>query len=161
MATPTYDLLDSTTLTSSASSVTFSSISQDYRDLILVCDVIGTALSQASFRVNGDSGSNYNNVEMAGNGSSASSGAGSNQTSGFVDYNASSISNAVRSTLTLQALDYSATDKHKSFLFRGGRSDGWVNASALRWANTSGITSIQISGSFAATSQFHLYGIAS
>ena len=41
MATPTYTLIDSTTLTSSASSVTFSSISATGKgDLVLVSNVI-------------------------------------------------------------------------------------------------------------------------
>jgi hypothetical protein len=158
----TYTLIDSVTLGSSASSVTFSSISATGKgDLVLVCDVIGTALAQASFRVNADSGSNYNNVEMSGNGSTTNTGAGSSGTSGFVDYNAVSISNTVRSTLTLQALDYSATDKHKSFLYRGGNAGSSINASALRWASTSAITSLTFYGSFAATSTFNLYQIVS
>ena len=161
MATPTYTLIDSVTLASSASSVTFSSISAAGKgDLVLVCDVIGTAASQASFRVNSDSGSNYNNVEMSAV-DSVSSGAGSNNTSGLVDYNATSIWTA-RTSFTLQALDFSATDKHKSFLFRGNNTHRpSVNASALRWASTSAITSLTFYGSFAATSTFHLYQIVS
>jgi hypothetical protein len=159
----TYTLIDSVTLTTSAASVTFSSISAAGKgDLVLVCDVIGTGFAQASFRVNADSSSNYNNVEMSGDGSSTASGAGSSQTSGYVDYNSSSLSNSVRSTLTLQALDFSATDKDKSFLYRGGRADGRVNASALRWTSTSAITSLTFyANQFAATSTFHLYQIVS
>jgi hypothetical protein len=42
MPTPTYDLIESTALGSSASSITFSSIPSTYRDLVLVIDVIGT-----------------------------------------------------------------------------------------------------------------------
>jgi hypothetical protein len=63
MATPTYDLIDSVTLSSSATSVTFSSITQDYRDLILVCEASSNN-SPAGFygRYNGDTANNYHTV---------------------------------------------------------------------------------------------------
>ena len=69
-----YTALATTTLGSSASSVTFGSIPQGYRDLMLV--ISGTVTSSnitLAIRFNGDTGSNYFSVNMRGNGSAASS----------------------------------------------------------------------------------------
>ena len=163
MATPTYELIETTTLTSSASSVSFSSITQDYRDLVLVIDVIPTGSSlRIGIRVNSDSGSNYNEVEMYGvDGLGAGSGANSGETSMTGVFNLQT----VRSTHTYDFLDYSATDKHKSVLHRGGTSTG-VWAAAYRWADTSAINEILVRGGFSgneygAGTTFSLYGIAS
>ncbi len=76
MATPTYHLIDSTVLSSSASSVTFSSISQDYRDLILVATGTTSTATYRAVQLNGDTGSNYSYVNAAGDGSATNSYAG-------------------------------------------------------------------------------------
>ena len=160
MATPTYDLLDSTTLTSSASSVTFSSISQDYRDLVLVFDA-KTELYAGLWPIyfNSDTtASNYNRVFMRGDGSSTSS--QTSNTSTFYSVN------TVNGQNIMQIMDYSATDKHKTVLTRSNLPDSYVYAIAGRWANTSAITSITLETGYvespwATGSTFHLYGIAS
>jgi hypothetical protein len=161
MATPTYTLIDSVTLGSSAASVTFSSISQDYGDLVLVSSAITTPAGNTLYcQVNGAT-SGYSYVFMRGNGSSASSGTGTN----------SRIFLAIADTPTsgapllsfAQFMDYSATDKHKTILSRGNRSDSAVDAFAQRYESTSAITSMNIfviGNSFIAGSTFHLYGIA-
>jgi len=64
--TDTYRPLATITLGSTASSITFSSIPATYRDLIIVGNPLG---AEAAARFNGDSGSNYNGVQMWGNGS--------------------------------------------------------------------------------------------
>ena len=57
--TATYDLVASNVLTSTAASVSFSSIGASYRDLIIVIDAaVGTSAS-LNCRVNSDTGSNY------------------------------------------------------------------------------------------------------
>jgi len=163
MATPTYTLIDSTVLGSSASSVTFSSISQDYRDLVLVVELVSTNTSFAALRFNSDSGSNYSNVWMQGDGSTASS---SSQTTTYIrGFSSAARTNPIMATF--QIMDYSATDKHKSTLTRSldpGLStpvDKTV-AYAGRWASTSAITQIDvvaISNSYDVGSTFYLYGI--
>ena len=163
MATPTYTLIDSTTLASSASSVTFSSITQDYRDLVVVADVEATTGSGEEIRIelliNGDTSSNYSYVRMGGNGSSASSSSG---TLSWVLFNGY-LADGERGLRTAQLMDYSATDKHTTLLIRDSSTDvGRVEATAVRWANTSAVTSLQIrtrSGNYAAGSTFYLYGI--
>ena len=160
MATPTYTAIASITLGSSASSVTFSSIPQDYRDLVLV--VTGEGSSATSFYAlyfNADTGANYSRVEMSGTGSGTSSSSPSNLVP--ITHNATS-----ESTTILQIMDYSATDKHKTVLYRNNSVDyPIVKAGAGRWASTSAVTSLEVEGTSGVTltagSTLALWGIAS
>jgi hypothetical protein len=159
MPTPTYTPLANITLGSTATSVTFSSINQTYRDLILVTNVTHSANAEIdlTIRFNGDSGANYSRVAMTGDGSTAASFA---QT-GNNGVNVLGASTTISAAIT-QVMDYSATDKHKTVLFRGNLTSGRVSAFAARWANTAAITSLSVSvlsGNYAIGSSFALYGI--
>lgn len=168
MPTPTYDLIASNVLSSSASSVTFSSIPATYRDLIIVL-VTGTtsAGSSAQIRFNSDTGSNYSWVRMQGNGSSTTS---ASSTSSFLPVSGNLYTDTgLTYNSIIQIMDYSATDKHKSVIHRVNQTTeptyGGVGtaAHASRWANTSAINTILIytGGSFVSGSTFYLYGIVS
>jgi len=145
MATPTYTLIDSEVLASSASSVEFTSISQDFRDLVLVAEANTSVL----LRLNSDSGANYSMVYMFGNGSVALSDA----STGLTEVNLGTNSIA-------QIFDFSASDKHKIVLNRNSPS-AFVEARAARWSDTSAVTSLLLTGSvsFTSGSSFYLYGI--
>jgi hypothetical protein len=94
---------------------------------------------------------------MAGDGSSASSSSGT--TTALSNW----VAKTTVSSVIFQIMDYSATDKHKTILYRYDR-DTLTRADASRWANTSAITTIEwdIQGqTFAAGSTFSLYGIVS
>ena len=159
MPTPTYTPLATVTLGGTASSVTFSSIPATYRDLILV--ISGTTSSDSSFflQYNADTGSNYSQVLMSGNGSTASSFSGTS-TGAEVGVVYGTLGNTIT-----QIIDYSATDKHKTALSRSNTAANIVFASATRWANTAAITSVRAYYQTAATWQtgttFNLFGIAS
>jgi len=157
LATPTYTPIASITLGSSASSVTFSSIPQDYRDLVLVINGGASAAATIEFQFNGDTtGSNYSQVNMIGDGSSATSSAQSDRNFIYFD-SANSIS-------ILEIMDYSATDKHKTTLTRDNTL-AQVSAKASRYASTTAITSIKFQDAGGATldsgTTLALYGIAS
>ena len=159
MPTSTYDLIASNVLTSSASSVTFSSIPATYRDLVLVVTLVASTNSTALVRFNSDSGSNYSYVRMQGNGSTATSASGSSLTS-LWEQGADENPNQY----LLQIMDYSATDKHKTVLTRHNRPAAAVWGLASRWANNSAITSISFaaaSGTYNSGSSWYLYGIVS
>jgi hypothetical protein len=152
-----YVALANVTLGSSAATVTFSSISQAYRDLVLIQSGTATGLVAMQMRFNGDNTeTNYFRVDMQGNGSTALSAANNNSGFGVVFTG--------QGQNTVSIMDYSATDKHKSMLWR---SDGAANltlATAGRWANTAAITSFQVlcnTALFSAGTTFALYGIAS
>ena len=161
MPTPTYDLIASNVLTSSASSVTFSSIPATYRDLVLVIDAKAVTTKDIFVRLNSDTGSNYSQVYMFGNGSTA----GSGTNSGTSMYLTAQYATSTGASLSItQFLDYSATDKHKTVLSRGGETSQGVDAWATRWANTAAINTILIglgANNFASGSSFYLYGIVS
>ena len=162
MATPTYTLIDSTTLGSSASSVTFSGISATGKgDLVLVTDTITVSGAAAYYtRFNSDTGSNYSTVGMYGNGTS---GVSNNTTANYFDLQGFAIASTSRSLVLMNIQDFSATNKHKSVLTRANRPDSSVYGGAGRWSNTNAITSIAVSASsnFAAGSTFHLYQLVS
>lgn len=74
MAT-TYEPIATTTLGSATNSITFSSISQSYTDLVLVCNGLANTASSFDIQVgNGsvDTGANYSILLLAGDGTSAS-----------------------------------------------------------------------------------------
>lgn len=163
MPTPTYIPLANLTLTGSASSVTFSSISQAYRDLVLVVSATSSAATNTYIRFNADSGTNYHAVYMEGDGSATSSGtkltaAQIQSTNSFADISTSP------NTQVWSVMDYSATDKHKSVLLRTNLASGGVGAVAARWANTAAITTLLVvgnGGTLSSGTTLALYGIAS
>ena len=161
MATPTYDLLASTTLTADTTSITMSSISQDYGDLVFVSDYVKTGgNSPVYFILNGDTGRNYDAVFMRGNGSSAAS-----DTQNSFRWQFNEGMGGLGSLLVVNIFDYTATDKHTSALARYNETstNAGTQAVAARWSNTAAVNSLSFSvagDDFAAGSTFNLYGVA-
>jgi len=153
-----YVPLATKTLTATQASVTFSSISQAYKDLVLVCSMSNTVGNGAFLiRLNSDTGANYNWVRMFGDGTSTSS--------DFTTTTSATIGNfgASQSNSQLSIMDYSATDKHKTILSRTNDSNYIVSANAARWASTSAVTSFIVypaGNAFTIGSSFTLYGVA-
>jgi hypothetical protein len=158
--TGTYTLIAKNTLTTSASSVTFSSIPSTYTDLVLVSAAIGTGDLQAFGRLNGDSGANYSNTFLAGNGTSASSIRQSNVNSFQGDYFLAVSTDGGLTTYNF--MDYSNTTTFKTILARSGLGNKGTQAIVNLWRNTAAINSITLTVSannFATGSVFSLYGI--
>ncbi len=157
MPTPTYDLIASTVLSTTSSSITFSSISSSYRDLILVINGSADG-AELRVRVNGDTGTNYNGVLMQGRVASTGSDTWSSFGYGYCQ-------NAYASSIfTFEFLDYSATDKHKNWLWRASSAStsGYLVLGSNRWASTSAINSINVyNAQWSAGATFYLYGIVS
>lgn len=166
MPTPTYTPLANVTLGSAAATVTFSSISQSYRDLVLVCQMSRSTTGESGpfIRVNGDTGSNYSFVNMEGNGTSASRAFGAARDRMYGSWSANAVRDNSLANSIWQIQDYSTTDRFKTALVRTNNGGVVTYAAANRWASTSAITSIVVAldntGSFAAGSTFALYGIA-
>lgn len=164
MGSPTYIPLATVALTGSDGSITFASIPQTYRSLVLVCNFQNSGSSSATrLQVNGDTGANYNGVWMVGNGSSTSSGSESGQTSARIFGASIGPANTFSNAGILHFEDYSTTDKHKTVLTRYGSASTDVQATASRWANTAAITSITVfdilGQTYQSGSTFSLYGI--
>ena len=157
-----YVPLANLTLSTSTSEVNFTSISQNYRDLVLV--VNGSVLSGTAMLLLGINGSSatVDWVSMAGNGSSNLSQV-SNWTNLYTSYGYLNMA-TTPSTVVINAMDYTATDKHKAFLVRSSTPATAVAALAGRQASTSAITSLRVflnTSSFAAGSTFALFGVKS
>ena len=163
MPTAQYTALANVTLSTTATSVTFSSISQAYKDLMLVCSPVAT--SQLSFwvRANSDSTSNYLGINLR----TQTPPSFTSQVytdSGFTTGFSASVPTSTGGFISkLDIMDYSATDKHKTALIRSNGASQAVEMTAQRWASTSAITSlacIVTNSSFAAGTTFALYGVA-
>ena len=170
----TYEPIATTTLSSDASSVTFSSIPQTYTDLVVVASVCGYYAGgtwiECGIRVgNGsiDTGSNYTQVMVA-----YDTPRSSLQTTTYARFwNAATPTNAGWfSPLIVHIQNYSNTTTRKPFYTRFNAYQGAApsvanngNATSL-WNSTSAINTVLV-GNFNGTnfysgSTFTLYGIA-
>jgi hypothetical protein len=157
----TYTPIATTVLTSTASSVTFSSIPQNYTDLRMVISVKGnTTTGQLYMLFNGDSGTNYSRTMMWNNDAAY----GSNRDSTYavlnIDYYGI-ISSDRFNTQILDFMQYSNTNVNKTCLFRNTNSQYGNDNIVGSWRNTNAITNIVINSSavLAVGSSFSLYGI--
>jgi hypothetical protein len=162
-----YTALANGTISTTTTSITFSSISQSYRDLVIVMNVGGdNAGYTPGIRFNGDTAANYNMLTMAGDGSNASSALSSNNTFAMIGWTGSIGTTASGTTIVTAIMDYATTDKHKSFLTRSSNAGIIVDAFVNKWASTSAINTILIkangigSGNWAIGSTFALYGVS-
>lgn len=145
------------TLSSTASSVTFSSISGSYRDLMLVING-GAGGGGPYLQFNSDTGTNYNYVFLRGNGSTATSVQNGNDT--YAQLNWLGIS--ANGVLITHLLDYSTTNKHKLWLARTGTATTSTELASGRWASTSAISTIVAypGVTWSAGTTFALYGVS-
>ena len=154
----TYTPIATTTLGSAASSVTFSSISAAYTDIVMVFNGSLSVGSGLTFQVNGAT-SGFSDTFLIGYGSSASSGRDSNVTSSFF-----ADIGTTNSTAILNFMNYSNTTTFKTVLSRGSAAGNGVSASVGLYRSTSAITEIKIlspSGNITTGSTFTLYGVKS
>tara|TARA_R110000822_G_scaffold14484_2_gene50905 strand:+ start:960 stop:1451 length:492 start_codon:yes stop_codon:yes gene_type:complete len=162
MATPTYTLIDSTTLGSSAASVTFSSISATGKgDLVVVVNSLADAGTiNFTMRFNGAT-TGYTAVTAYGDGGSAASFTSSSN----LDLMAYGGNTTVPALVSATVLDFSSTNKHKTVLANGYRADKQASMSVGRWADTAAVTSLTIrtttANNYAAGSTFFLYQLVS
>ena len=157
--TATYALIESQTLGSATATVTFSSISGSYTDLILIANLLPASSARVKLRVNSDSGSNYSYTILYGTGASAGSGRESSISE--INYYWSGLPSGW-SNYILNFQDYSNTTTNKTILARGNSTAVETFANVGLWRNTSAITSIELRssvGTFDTGSTFKLYGI--
>ena len=159
----TYTPLATQTLGTATASVTFSSISGAYTDLVLV--FAGTTVTTAnnlSLQFNGDTASNYSMTRVRGNGTTASSTRFTSQTLMLgpnIDITSTTISPVI-----WQIQNYSNTTTYKTALARGGGSDSETAAIVGLWRSTAAINQIVVlvngSQNISSGATLTLYGIA-
>ena len=161
----TYVALAEQTLGSATASVTFSSISGAYTDLVLVCNFGTTASNPAiNMSTNGDTGANYSFTVVWGDAGGALSGRATNRNStnnncAFTNYGAST---SYANDLIINLQNYANTTTYKTTIYRWGAADKEVGAGVTLWRSTSAVTSFTVGtavSTFASGSTFTLYGI--
>ena len=168
----TYTLISSNVLSSSAASVTFSSIPATYTDLLIRLSTRtdrSSTFDSTGITINSDTGTNYSYTYLKGNGTSASSYFAANDT-------VLSVQNTDASTATANTFGsaeiyipnyLSTTSKPiSSISMREDNSNSafpYNSAQAYLYRNTSAITSLlfaPLTGpNYVSGSSFYLYGI--
>ena len=150
----TYTPIATTTLGSAASSVTFSSISGAYTDLVLVIRGKMSVDGGTTLYLNNDTGANYSYTTIYGDGSSAVSNRGSGAFSFYAD--------TTDSTAICHIMNYANTTTYKTVLGRSNTSN-YVLGRVTLWRSTSAISSLVVSNNNSNTyltgTTFTLYGI--
>lgn len=172
---PTYTPIATSTLGSNGT-FSFSSIPQTYTDLVLIFNGTSTYTSDSGAWLkmqvgNGsvDTGANYSNTYLTGNGSIA----GSNRLSGLnnayvchIADNNNTTGNTSPSVGVIHIMNYSNTTTYKTILARGSATTNStaVDAVVSLWRGTSAINTIYLfcdGTNFVTGSSVTLYGIAS
>ena len=157
----TYTPIATQTLSTAVSSISFNQLPSSYTDLVLVVNGINATGGDAlGIRFNGDTGTNYSNTRLLGDGSAASSNRNSNQTAINIGFtNSSSPSPNI-----ISINNYSNSTTNKTAIGRSGNASNEAKAAVGLWRNTASINSItliNLSGyNFASGTTATLYGIA-
>ena len=153
------------TLGSATATVTFSSISGAYTDLVLIISALGASASDyIKVNINSDTGSNYSNTALYGDGSTARSGRVSNQTFAYLTYQYFA-STTEPNLVIANFQNYSNATTYKTYLSRSNSQIATSGPDAIvgLWRSTSAITSLSLArtggGNFNSGSTFTLYGI--
>lgn len=166
-----YELLETTELASSASSVTFSGLGSytDYKHLQIRMTIRSdrsNTLDTMYFQANADTGTNYSWHYLRGNGSSVSSFGEASQSeplTAFVEAGLSATDSF--SGQVMDILDFSNTNKNTTLRILSGITGNAtiISLNSVLWNDTSAVTSLLFSPvfgtNFVAGSRFSLYGI--
>lgn len=145
------------TLQQASNEVVFSGIPENYRDLILVAGYANSSASNLFAYMNGVT-SGYSIVLMSGSSAGAYSGTETRNEIIIFDRAAPPANQPV--TVVMQFMDYSATDKHKTMLYRSNSTNETL-AGVARLGTTDVVNQVRLyanAGSWNVGSTFSLYG---
>jgi hypothetical protein len=165
-----YESIQTYSISTATSSVTFSSIPSTYTHLQIrwigqhSSNVVDTSMA---VQFNADTGSNYSVHRLYGDGASAAAAAATSTTFMRADrLNAPSGASSIFGAGIIDILDYKDTNKYKTMRSLGGvdrNGSGQIFFNSGSWRNTAAITSITLygadTGNFNQYSSFALYGI--
>lgn len=159
----TYSTIATTTLSSAASSITFSSIPNTYTDLVLIISTLGATGDYVSIRFNGDTSTNYSWNFIGSDGGVAYATRGLSQTQGRVGNSMNSASSP--NTTIVDIFNY-ASSSWKGILSKGNSDisgSGELRRYVNTWRSTNAINTILLRGdagaNFAIGTTATLYGI--
>jgi hypothetical protein len=133
--------------------------------LELVADYTNSAASNILGRFNGDTGSNYSDTVLFGNGSTAGSVRTTSATNMLAGYVAApETASNTYNVETHHFMNYANTTTNKTVLHRASKASNGVDAVVSLWRSTAAINTIKYfvtgGGNLAVGSTFSLYGIA-
>ena len=167
----TYTLIASNTLSTSAASVTFSSIPGTYTDLVLKCsvrdDTSGTSEALGRFwKLSADTGSTMSQTDLLGSGSAASSTRRTSQDDSLFVIDRSGATSNTFSNTEIYIPSYTASQNKPISIFSVDESNAtaaYMRVQALLWRNTAALSSFEIraysGNNLVSGSSFFLYGI--
>ena len=162
MATNTYEAIATTTTSGSASSVTFSSITGTYTDLVIIVNGGTSTSADLHIQFNGDTGTNYSRTVLTGTGSVANSSRQSSVAYYRVDQSGFLSTSFPNFNAIINVMNYSNATTYKTPISRSNNAATGVDTSVGLWRNTAAITSITLFpdvGTLTDGSTFTLYGI--
>jgi len=158
----TYTPIASNTLGSAAADITFSSIPGTYTDLVLVLNGgFATNTSDLYIQVGNstiDTGSNYSNTDLRGNGSAAASSRTSSVA--YMRQNQNTVDSP--STWVINVMSYANTNVFKTLLSSFASAGNGVERTVSLWRSTSAITELKVytsSGNLSSGFTASLYGV--
>jgi len=162
----TYEKIASTTTTSNATTVAFSSISGTYTDIVLICaygtSTPGSNAPYIEYNSDAYTNNNYSSTRLRGNGTAAASSRRSSDpfyiTDGIIP------AGGVNETLSvINIMNYSNTTTYKTTLLKNNQAASGVEALVALWDKTEAISTITLKNLstyyFINGSTFTLYGI--
>lgn len=166
-----YWALATTTLSGSATSVTFSGIPQNFSHLqirMITRTDRGATLDAMNLAINSDTGSNYSFHSVYGTGTAAPYAEATSGTTAIKFYRAAggSAASNIFGTTIIDILDYSNLSKNKTVRYLGGvdqNGSGEIEFGSGCWYNRSVVSSLTftpfVGTNFVVNSQFALYGV--
>jgi hypothetical protein len=156
----TYEPIATSTLSSTASIITFSSVPSTYTDLVLVVACLDSGAGRTRLRLNGNSGTSYSRINLISTGSSVASYSASNETQFDLSV-AAATSSTIPTTQIISINNYSDTTANKTILSRYSLASGAVETMAGLYRSTSAITSVSYftQGTLQIGTTATLYGI--
>ena len=161
----TYTPLATNTLATDTQTITFSSISGSYTDLVIVGSVgrDATGGSGINMRYNGDTATNYSYTILEGNGTSATSNRGTSTSLIYVGYDAAPTTTVGELMFVVNIMNYSNSTTYKTCIERINIASVSTEAIIGLWRSTAAITSVSLflggTVKFKTGSTFTLYGI--
>jgi len=161
----TYEAVATTTLTSTTATITFTSISNAYTDLIFVGKLAGSSGgNDLRLYFNSNSSGNYSSMLLYGNAGSATSFSYASIAAYdqlFVDYYGAPQGTLGENISVIHVQNYTSS-RYKNVIFRTGTREA-TNLGTGTWRNTSAITAITfeigIPQTFVVNSTITMYGI--
>jgi hypothetical protein len=140
----TYEPIATTTLTSSAATISFTSIPGTYTDLKMIISGVGNANENIFYRFNGSSSNVYSRTDLVGSGSAALSGRASGGSFGRLTNYGYPDTNVGHHVTIWDIMNYSNTTTLKTSLARSNRASNGVEVLVNLFNSTSAVTSISI-----------------